>query len=163
MNAKAQTLLAVAIVAVVVLVWFGLGKLSQSKANDETAQALVNEWADRLDGQTKDSGSYILYRLASESSITEATDPWERCLVVQYSKGGFSEILKVRSLGPDGKTHTSDDIVAERQSTNLSGIGSGIKNNVEETAERAGRGGASGVVQGLAEGAKKVREKGLDK
>ncbi len=163
---KTTVITAVVAIAVLASAFFGIrgiigwrARAAEEKVAWDSARAMVMQWADRLDGNTKESGTYIRYGDAAESKIVEATDPWGNCLVVQYSKGGFSQILKVRSKGPDGNSHTDDDIWTERQSTNLSGIGSGIKENIEETAERAGRGGASGIIQGLAEGAKKVKEK----
>ena len=134
-------------------------RIAEKEAARANARALVDEWADRLDGNTNDSGTYIRYNDTAKSDIAEATDSWGNCLVVQYSRGGFTQILKVRSKGPDGNSHTPDDLWTERQSTNLSGIGSGIKDNIEETAERAGRGGASGIIQGIAEGKEKVKAK----
>lgn len=159
MKKSTVVMVVLVVLAVSTLIVTSVMSNNRKAQEDNDAIALVATWADRLDGQTKESGAYIRYKDASESEITEAVDPWQNYLVVQYSKGGFSEVLKVRSLGRDGKTHTKDDIVEQRQSTNLSGVGSGIKDNIEETAEKAGRGGASGIIQGLAEGAKKVKEK----
>ncbi len=64
------------------------------------------------------------------------------------------EILKVSSAGPDGKFDTDDDLIQERSSTNLAGVGEGIKENIGDVAERAATGAVKGTFKGLKEGIK---------
>jgi hypothetical protein len=118
----------------------------------EDARAQVDSWAEQLDAQTTETGVYVRY---PDETLPEL-DPWGTPLTVMYSQGGFAERLVVRSAGPDGKLHTSDDIVAQRHAVNLKGVGHGVKENVEEVAEKAARGGAKGVITGLREGAREV-------
>lgn len=111
-----------------------------------TAKSLCNLWADKLDGRTTAAGVYVQW----ESETLPDDDPWGRPLRVAYSRGGIAETVEVRSLGPDGVSHTVDDIVAARTAVNFKGIGTGIKEGAEETARNAAR----GAVKGLAEGVK---------
>jgi hypothetical protein len=112
------------------------------------AEALCSEWADRLDRQTTETGVYIRWN----GDTLPDKDPWGRNLLVEYSQGGVSEVVVVRSLGPDGESNTRDDVRAPRFAMNFKGVGTGIKNNAEEVSERAGRGLARGVIDGAKEG-----------
>ena len=111
-----------------------------------TAKSLCNLWADKLDGRTTAAGVYVQW----ESETLPDNDPWGRPLRVAYSQGGIAEMVEVRSLGPDGVSHTPDDVVASRSAVNFKGIGTGLKEGAEETARNAAR----GAVKGLAEGVK---------
>lgn len=111
----------------------------------DEAKALVNRWADQLDTQTEATGIYVRRQGPLDN------DPWGSPLTVTYSQGGLAETLVVRSVGPDGVSHSKDDLVATRISMNVKGVGTGIKKNAEETAENAGRGFARGVIQGAKE------------
>lgn len=113
------------------------------------AESLVKHWAEKLNSQRTESGSFIRYAESDQSDIEETLDPWGQRLCVTYTRGGMLQTMHVRSAGPDGKHHTHDDIVRGGYTGNLSGIGSGIKKNVEETAENATRGATRGIVQGL--------------
>ena len=68
---------------------------------------------------------------------------------VSYSQGGIAETVEVRSLGPDGVSHTPDDVVATRTAVNFKGVGTGIKEGAEETARNAARGAVSGIAEGI--------------
>jgi hypothetical protein len=98
------------------------------------ARALCRVWADRLDGQTDEAGVYQKYNEESEAQLPEK-DPWGHDLKVYYSRGGMAEILKVSSLGPDGKEGSDDDVVETRQSTNLVGIRKGVTETKKEITE----------------------------
>lgn len=147
MKVAAGAIAAVVIVAAVVAM-ITLSKIRERK--NDLAQSQVERWADQVDGQTNEAGLYVRH---AGKTLPE-NDPWGAALVVDYSQGGVSEVVTVRSLGADGSSHTADDLVAKRQSTNLQGIGAGAKKNVEEFAERGARGMARGVVAGLKEGVK---------
>ncbi|QEL13689.1 type II secretion system protein GspG [Limnoglobus roseus] len=110
------------------------------------ARRLVAVWADKLDRQTTDTGVYDRW----PTDTLPDDDPWGRPLRVAYSQGGVAEDVTVLSLGPDGKEHTDDDVLAVRHAVNLKGVGEGIKKNAEETTHHA----AKGLVRGLVDGAK---------
>ncbi len=119
------------------------------------ARAKCRQWADKLDRQTTETGVYIRW----QGETLPDKDPWGNDLRVDYSAGGLAENVTVRSLGPDGKSHTDDDVVEQRLSVNLKGVGAGIKKNAEETAHHIGKGLVRGVVDGGKEsirGAKKA-------
>ena len=111
------------------------------------AQAACNRWADQLDRQTTDTGVYV--RWAGEE--LPERDAWGQPLKVAYSQGGLAEAVEVRSLGPDGVSHTTDDVVAGRVSANLKGVGTGIQRGAAETSAGAARGAVKGTVQGVKE------------
>lgn len=113
----------------------------------EAVSAACNRRADRLDRQTTDTGVYVRW---AGDELPE-TDAWGRPLKVAYSQGGLAEAVEVRSLGPDGVSHTADDVVATRVSANLKGVGTGIQRGAEETSAGAGRGAVKGTVQGVKE------------
>jgi hypothetical protein len=70
-------------------------------------------------------------------------------LSVVYTQGGLAEIVSVRSAGPDGISHTADDIVALRGSANFKGVGTGAQQHVEEFGRRGARGWTKGLVEGV--------------
>ena len=113
----------------------------------EAVQAACNRWADKLDRQTTDTGVYV--RWAGEE--LPENDAWGRPLKVAYSQGGLAETVEVRSLGPDGESHTTDDVVVSRVSANLKGVGTGVQRGAEETSAGAARGAVKGTVQGVKE------------
>jgi len=114
----------------------------------ERAEAQIQRLADDLDARTTDTGIYI-----REDDVRE-TDPWGKRIKVTYSQGGVAEMIEVRSAGPDGEFHTTDDLVAQRMAANLKGIGEGIKRNAEATAAGAARGLVKGAVEGAKESIK---------
>jgi len=121
----------------------------------EAARAQVNRCADQLDAQTTETGVYV--RPSKEQ--LEETDPWGRPLTVSYTRDGLSETLVVRSAGPDGKSHTADDVTAQRMAANLKGIGEGVKKNVATVAEEASKGAVRGIIQGVKEAVQDARAK----
>jgi hypothetical protein len=110
----------------------------------EQARAQCRQWADKLDQQTTETGVYVRW----PGNVLPEKDPWGRDLLVDYAAGGVAETLTVRSLGPDGKSHTDDDLIEQRHSVNFKGVGLGIKKNAEETARNVGKGLVKGVVEG---------------
>jgi hypothetical protein len=133
----------------------GIGAVARGyehhRAEDQrlkAARALCDQWADQLDRQTTETGTYVRH----DGETLPASDPWGNQLRVAYSMGGMAELVEVRSLGSDGKTHTEDDVIAVRHSLNMKGIGTGIKNGAEETSRNAAR----GAVKGIADGTKDV-------
>jgi hypothetical protein len=115
-------------------------------AEQKQARSQVDRWADQLDRQTTETGAYVRH----PREELPAADPWGRPLTVGYSQGGLAEVLTVRSLGPDGQSHTEDDVVASRQSMTLAGVGEGVKKNTEPVVQQAAR----GLVKGTADGVK---------
>ena len=113
----------------------------------QEVRSLCEQWADRLDRQTTETGVYVRW----EGETLPDGDPWGRPLRVSYSQGGVAEAFEVRSLGPDGQSHTPDDVVASRMAMNLKGIGTGIKQGAEETARNTARGAVQGLVDGTRE------------
>ena len=150
----------IGVLALVSVVGFAVREYERGRLEEQrlaTAKSLCNLWADKLDQQTTAAGVYVRW----ESETLPDNDPWGRPLQVAYSQGGIAEMVEVRSLGPDGLSHTADDIVAARSAVNFKGIGTGIKDGAEETARNAAR----GAVKGLAEGIKDHvgRSKGTSK
>jgi len=132
----------------------------QPQADLEETRALTRRWADELDSQTTESGVYIRHQ---GDQLPDA-DPWNNKLRVQYSQGGVNEIVKVTSAGPDGKFDTDDDIVEQRMTANLAGVGEGIKKNIGEVSENVASGAMKGTIQGVKEGIKENLPKfGQDK
>jgi hypothetical protein len=114
----------------------------------QEVRSLCEQWADRLDKQTTDAGVYVRW----EGETLPDNDPWGNPLRVSYSQGGVAEAVEVRSLGPDGQSHTADDVTASRIAMNFKGVGTGIKQGAEETARNA----AKGAIRGLIDGTKKA-------
>jgi hypothetical protein len=129
---------------------FVLREREQRRIEEERKQAAVSlctQWADRLDGQTTEAGVYVRW----EGETLPDSDPWGRPLLVSYSQGGVAEAVEVRSLGPDGQSHTADDVIASRMAMNFKGVGTGIKQGAEETARNAARGAVQGLIDGTKE------------
>ncbi|MBN1911335.1 MAG: hypothetical protein JW818_16450 [Pirellulales bacterium] len=126
-----------------------------AEAKRAKVEAQVQRWADKLDAQTTETGVYI----RPQKPELPEKDAWDQALIVEYSQGGVAEMLVVRSFGPDGVSHTEDDITARRTAVNLKGAGEGIKKNIGETAEEATKGVMRGVVKGAKEGLKDVFKK----
>jgi hypothetical protein len=138
----------IALLALVTVVGFGVREFERARLDEQrlaTARSLCNLWADKLDGRTTAAGVYVQW----ESETLPDADPWGRPLQVAYSQGGVAEMVEVRSFGPDGVSHTPDDVVAGRTAVNLKGIGTGIKEGAEETARNAARGAVNGVADGI--------------
>ena len=100
---------------------------------------------------------------ASDGSVELSWEASESPGVVGYhvyrAQGGAAETLTVRSFGPDGTSHTEDDITAQRSVVNLKGMGKGIKKNISDTAEEAAKGAVKGLIKGAKEGVKDVFRK----
>ena len=139
----------VSIVAVVVLtaIFYFVGVSNRNAREFEKARAQVETCVENLDAQTNDTGTYIRV----PNGDLEEIDPWGTPLKVLYSQGGVMEVIKVSSAGKDKSFGTNDDLVAHRQSTNLKGLGNGIKGGAEETSESI----AAGLVKGVKRGLKK--------
>jgi hypothetical protein len=116
------------------------------RARDRAA-AQIQRIADDLDSKTTATGVYIRIK---DDDLKE-TDPWGTRITASYSQGGIAEMIDVRSAGPDREFHTNDDLVTQRMSANLKGVGEGVKKNVEETAASAAKGFVKGTVQGVKE------------
>lgn len=139
---------------------------SVKETSVEQARSQVKRLADHFDRQTTAAGVYI--RPANNQAGER--DPWGTAIIVEYSQGGMAEIVTVTSAGPDRELHSSDDVSTFRQSTNLKGVGEGIKRHAGdvagEIAKGAVKGAAEGVkdtvkesVQDVKDGLKKVRPK----
>jgi hypothetical protein len=115
----------------------------ERQAAIDDARAQCRQWADKLDKQTTETGIYVRW----QGETLPDKDPWGNELRIDYSQGGVAESLTVRSFGPDGKSHTDDDIVEQRQSVNFKGVGTGIKKNAEETARHVGKGLVKGIIE----------------
>jgi hypothetical protein len=111
------------------------------------AHTQVTRWAEQLHAQTTEAGVYLRH----PANQLPENDPWGTPLNVAYNHSGFAETLSVRSAGPDGVFYTEDDILAQRSVVNLSGIGKGAKDSIEEFAQNGARGLTKGVAQGIKE------------
>lgn len=120
---------------------------SKLETQRQQARATAVQWADRLDAQTTEAGVYIRH----EGETLPDSDPWGKKLEVTYSRGGVAEIIKVASAGPDGVFGSEDDIIEQRQSTNLAGVGEGLKKNAQELASETGKGMVKGMIDGVKE------------
>jgi len=161
----AVTLVILAVVSIVGLIWYS--NYDPEKENKELSKAQVTKIVEILDARTNGSGVYDrptvgdvimnfttsgnkLILESPDGKLSEA-DSWGNNLTVLYTQGGFREDVSVRSFGPDGISHTKDDIIAKRHSVNMKGIGNGLKKNTEEFSENTTRGATKGIVQGLKE------------
>ena len=130
--------------------------------NVERARSQVGRLADHFDRQTTAVGVYI----RPANNLAGERDPWGTDIVVEYSQGGMAEIVTVTSAGPDRELHSLDDISTFRQSTNLKGVGEGIKKHAGDVAGEMAKGAVKGAVEGvkesIKEGAQDVKE-GLKK
>jgi hypothetical protein len=126
-----------------------LGCSGESR-NLERARSQVGRLADHLDRQTTPAGVYI--RLANNQAGEK--DPWGTPIIAEYSQGGMAEIVTVTSAGPDREFHSNDDISTFRQSTNLKGVGEGIKQHAGEVAGEMAKGAVKGAVDGVKESVK---------
>jgi hypothetical protein len=138
----------IAVLALVSVVGYAVREYERGRLEEQriaTAKSLCNLWADKLDQRTTAAGVYV----RCEEDTLPDNDPWGRPLQVAYSQGGVAEMVEVRSLGPDGVSHTPDDIVAGRTAVNFKGIGTGIKEGVEETTRNAARGAVNGLADGI--------------
>ncbi|MEZ6090041.1 MAG: hypothetical protein R3C05_18845 [Pirellulaceae bacterium] len=113
----------------------------------EQAQAQVRRIVAELDQRTTETGVYVRIK---DDDIVEI-DPWSTRIEITYSQGGIAETVSVRSAGPDRLFHSDDDVVAQASTTNLKGVGEGIKKNSEEVAKNVGKGLVKGVVSGVKE------------
>ena len=118
--------------------------------NVERARSQVSRLADHFDRQTTPAGVYV--RPANNQA--GENDPWGTAIIVEYSQGGMAEIVTVTSAGPDREFHSADDISTFRQSTNLKGVGEGIKKHVGEVAGEMAKGAVKGAVEGVKESVK---------
>jgi hypothetical protein len=139
------------LLAIAIGSWFVYQRVEDRRAEQarrDDARAICNRWADDLDRRPTPAGVYVRW----EGDRLPEKDPWGQDLRVGYSQGGIAEVLEVRSVGPDGESHTADDIVASRVAANFKGIGHGIKEGAEETSRNA----AKGLVKGLVDGAREA-------
>ena len=116
----------------------GCGEDPRVKRNQ--AQSQVNVLGEKLSGDIGPDGWFI------PTKDTE-TDPWGNDLVVKYDRKDKTELLTVRSHGPDQLPLTNDDIVYRFQVSQRSGV--------EKALEKGAAAGARGLVKGIIEG---VRE-----
>lgn len=124
----------------------GLGCSTESR-NVEQARSQVGRLADHFDRRTTSVGVYI--RPANNQAGER--DPWGTGIIVEYSQGGMAEIVTVTSAGPDREFHSSDDVSTFRQSTNLKGVGEGIKQHAGEVASEMAKGAVKGAIDGVKE------------
>lgn len=143
------------LLAALLLSAFTMAGCSELDSRPEQARAATRRLADELDAQTTKTGSYI----RGKEGLLAETDPWGSKLRLSYSSGGVAEELTVQSAGPDREFDTDDDIVEQRMTATLAGVGEGIKENVGEVAKNA----ASGAVQGTVEGIKDAVKNNLPK
>ncbi len=80
---------------------------------------------------------------------TKRLDAWGRPIKITYTQGALSEIVEVRSSGPDGIPFNSDDVYDRRRSASLNGI----VDNVGHAARSIARNSAAGIREGWREGA----------
>ncbi len=126
-----------------------LGCSTESR-NVERARLQVGRLADHFDRQTTPAGVYV----RPNNNQAGENDPWGTAIIVEYSQGGMAEIVTVTSAGPDREFHSADDISTFRQSTNLKGVGEGIKQHAGEVAGEMAKGAVKGAVEGVKESVK---------
>lgn len=139
---------AVALVAAVLAIGGWAAIVERENRRQTDARTQVERWAETLDGRTNDTGIYDRH---PDPRLPES-DPWGRPLEVAYTQGGFAEVLKVRSIGKDGVPFSKDDIVAERHSVHLKGIGAGLLKHTEGVFTKAARGTVRGIKEELTPG-----------
>ena len=86
----------------------------------EEADSLVAKYADELSRDKAAGGGFV------RQEGMKPHDPWGQVLEVSYEQDWTTERLTVRSLGPDGRSGTADDLVRVRETSNVSGVLSGI-------------------------------------
>lgn len=132
-----------------VLSFLVLGCSTESR-NVGLARSQVKRLADHFDRQTTPAGVYV----RPANNQTGENDPWGTAIIVEYSQGGVAEIVTVTSAGLDREFHSADDISTFRQSTNLKGVGEGIKQHAGEVAGEMAKGAVKGAVEGVKESGK---------
>lgn len=93
-------------------------EIEENNRKLKTADELVEKWAGKL--QPASGGDFVRHE-----GLTEA-DPWGRYLQVEYSQDYFTEVMVVRSAGPDGSFGTADDLVRQRTRSNFFGVWRGL-------------------------------------
>jgi hypothetical protein len=91
-------------------------RIQKTAAADE----LVDGFAKQLGEKTSSSGGFIRHE-----GLTPA-DPWGNRLTVSYEQVWATEVLTVRSSGPDQRMENGDDLVRVKETSNFGGILSGI-------------------------------------
>lgn len=103
----------------------GLKETEQQKQDrlvkTATADELVNTFANELGEKKSKSGGGF----AHHEGLTPA-DPWGNRLKVTYEQVWSTEILTVRSAGPDQRFDNTDDLVRVKETSNFGSILSGI-------------------------------------
>jgi hypothetical protein len=157
---KVLVALGVILLSGVVVVGLYLAGADERRLKVE-ARAQVRRWAGQLDARTTETGVYVRH---PAGPLAEA-DPWGTPLTVAYAQGGFAETVTVASAGPDRAFHTDDDLVETRSAVNLKGVGTGVKQNIEETTRRGARGTAKGTLEGIKDGVREAftKKKAPDK
>lgn len=117
-----------------------LGCAEDPRVKRNQAQSQVNVLGEKLSDDIGPDGWFV------QSKETEK-DPWGNDLVVKYDRKDKTELLTVRSHGPDGLPLNSDDIVYRFQVSQ--------RTAVEKAVEKGAASGARGIVKGIIEG---VRE-----
>ncbi|MEK6257278.1 MAG: hypothetical protein AABP62_01545 [Planctomycetota bacterium] len=152
----------IGLLALASFIVLGVLGCSGDSRNVERARSQVGRLADHFDRQTTSAGVYI----RPANNLAGERDPWGTDIIVEYSQGGMAEIVTVTSAGPDRELHSADDVSTFRQSTNLKGVGQGIKQHAGEVAGEMAKGAVKGAVDGVKEsvkeGARDVKE-GLKK
>lgn len=98
----------------------------EKRAREEAAKklrdgdALVHSFAERTAQNTDPSGGFKRHE-----GLTEV-DPWGTALKVDYKQDGTSEIMTVRSAGPDTQFDTQDDLTRTRATSNFWGFHRGL-------------------------------------
>lgn len=80
---------------------------------------------------------------------TSASDAYGRPLLASVEKGTLDYTLKVRSCGPDGLPHNTDDVVVTRSKWHG---GSSLSEEAAKAAEVVAAGAAKGTVKGIKKG-----------
>ncbi len=117
-----------------------LGCAEDPRVKRDQAQSQVNVRGEKLGGEVGPDGWFV------QTKETEK-DPWGNDLVIKYDRKDATELLSIRSHGPDGLPLNNDDIVYRFQVSQRTGI--------EKAVEKGAASGARGLVKGIIEG---VRE-----
>lgn len=85
-----------------------------------SADVLLDKWAEKLDDRQNKGEGFLHHEGRTE------LDPWGNLLEVKYHQVNLKEFMTLRSLGPDGKEGTKDDLVRKKYAMNYPGMFDGL-------------------------------------
>tara|TARA_Y100000034_G_scaffold103692_1_gene129564 strand:+ start:34501 stop:35253 length:753 start_codon:yes stop_codon:yes gene_type:complete len=84
------------------------------------ADKILDTWVTKLDEQRVKGEGFIHHEGRTE------LDPWGNLIKVGYHQVNLKEWMTIRSLGPDGRQATEDDMVRKKYALNYPGIFDGL-------------------------------------